>query len=122
MTQEEFNTFLEEVRARGFTHVISHTGPQPLEDWHPYGAFGGINPGIGGTIGGFTWLEHHRAADYAAKDPAGALTNGIWTFAHIHICSSDSEYDYFCSCDLPNRTDTHCGICDTCNYISMTAE
>lgn len=80
MTREDFNAFLDDARARGFTHVISHAGPEPLEDWHPYGAFGGSNPGIERTLGGFTWLDDHRAADYAAKDPAGALTNGVWTF------------------------------------------
>lgn len=90
MTKAEFDSFIAELREKGFTHVKTYGGALKLSDWRPYGAFGGLNPGIEHQIGGFQWIGENRAADYAAQDPAGALVTGVWTFVKL---AGDEELD-----------------------------
>jgi hypothetical protein len=82
MTRTEFDALLATVRAKGFTHVLTGGGPLPLDQWRPYGAFDGGNPGIEEHIGGFRWHDDSRIADYppvgSAAERSG-MPSGVWT-------------------------------------------
>jgi hypothetical protein len=81
MTREQFDAFRAEVRARGFDAVKTGGGVVPLEEWRPYGAFGGGNPGIGEYMGeGFRWIGPDRAADIPLNEPPDGVGIGVWTF------------------------------------------
>ena len=81
LTKEQFEQFVDSARARGFTHVKTSGGNVALEDWHPYGAFGGGNPGIEDHMHPFHW----EGMDCASDNPQtgeGAYY-GLWTFLRV---------------------------------------
>jgi len=80
MTRDEFDTFCLEVRARGFDSVVTGGGVQRLEQWLPYGAFAGSNPGIEKHMKGFMWLPPNQAVDIPVSDPGPHIGIGVWTF------------------------------------------
>jgi hypothetical protein len=76
MNRSEFDAFIGEAKARGFSHVLTGAGPIPLDRWRPYGCFD-VNPGIEKHIEGFTWTGHNTARD---GTPQGRTVVGVWTF------------------------------------------
>ena len=87
MTIEEFDRLKAEIRARGFTHVVTMAGPHPLDQWHPYGLLGGVNDRAGTSATGLamelTWDGPDSVTDMPT-DPARRapppFVHGVWYF------------------------------------------
>lgn len=81
MNGAQFREFVSEVKSRGFTHVMTYGGPVALDEWHPYGLFGGVNDKddtyVSPTMR-WTWVTECSARDGDAPDPP--LAAGVWAF------------------------------------------
>lgn len=78
VNRTEFDAFVSDIRSRGFTHVRTSAGMQPIADWRPYGCFDGSNPGIEQHIARFDWYSQNQAVDVPVRDYGGPC--GLWTF------------------------------------------
>lgn len=78
MTKEDFRSFLEDAKRKGFTHVSTLAGPVPLDRWSPYGAFS-VNEGIEKYFD-FTWIDEFHARD---GEPSDKFPAGVWEFLTI---------------------------------------
>lgn len=78
MTKEEFQSFVEGAKRKGFTHVSTAAGPVPLDSWLPYGAFS-VNHGIEKHFD-FTWVDESRVRD---GEPLDTFPAGVWEFLTI---------------------------------------
>ena len=99
MDKNEFQDFIDQCYQRGLTRVQTNGGSLDLDQWHPYGAFDGSNPGIEKHIGGFLWINATQAADYPASGPTSGI-NGVWTFLKEQIeedeeLRREQETNYF---------------------------
>ena|SRR3990167_5124200 len=82
MTREDFIIFVSSAAERGFSHVLTSSGPVELADWHPYGGFGGDNPAIEAQVPGFEWLGPDVATDAPGLSPTADRPEhyGYWQF------------------------------------------
>ena len=79
MNRVQFDAFVSDVMARGYSNVRTGGGLLPLDRWRPYGVFDGGNPGIEQHIAGFQWLDDCRAADMPVTEYPGTVS-GVWEF------------------------------------------